>query len=232
MKSITQTAATFAVTLILPLAAQAGMVVQFSGTGDQMALADAEKIAGIELATDTRLTTNQLSGFQAIGADSFVGCYAIPMADPASGRRIGTGIDCLRVMPQETGGVAVQALSLFVFPNVGTVVTLGSTSVQAFVPGVGDADGGVTHITGSIPSDASGVVGGTGAFARAMGSGRVSGAVNLANFPAEATFDCLWVLGVTDPMAPIDITDQMLETVQRTDRNIRRIGNRMSIVVE
>ena len=153
------------------------------------------------------------------------------MTDPASGRRIGTGIDCLRVMPQETG-VAVQALSLFVFPNLGTVATLGSTSVQAFVPGIGDAGGGVTHITGSIPADASGVVGGTGSFDGAMGSGRVSGAVNLANFPGEATFDCLWVLGVTDPMTPIDITDEVLETVQRTDRNIRKIGNRMSIVVE
>ena len=129
-------------------------------------------------------------------------------------------------MPQETGGVAVEALSLFVFPNLGTVVTLGLTSVQAVVPGVGDAGGGVTHITGSIPADASGVVGGTGAFDGATGSGRVSGAVNLSNFPNEATFDCLWVLGVTDPMVPIDITDEVLETVQRTDRNIRKIGNR------
>ena len=221
-----------AIALTAPVVASGAMTVQFLGTGAQMTVAEAEELAGITLATDTRLTADQLAGFQTVGVNNFAGCHATPMLDPRSSRRVGTGIDCLRVMPQETGGVALEALSIFVFPSVGSLVTFGGTSVQPFVPGTGDASGGVTHMTGSIPADASGVVGGTGQFSGAQGSARVSGAVNLSNFPAELTFDCLWVLGVTDPMAPVDITDELLETVQRVDRNVNRIGNRLSIVVE
>jgi hypothetical protein len=91
---------------------------------------------------------------------------------------------------------------LFVMES-GTIVTLGLTSVRPFRDGgIGDANGGVTHMTGSIPSDKSGVIGGTGAFAEKIGAARVSGAVFLGEFPAQITFDCLWIVEVEDSLPP------------------------------
>ncbi len=120
------------------------------------------------------------------------------MVEPASEIPLGTGIDCLvpfDVAADSNGeGISLQALSFFVFEN-GTIVTLGLTSVRPFRDGgIGDAGGDMTHMTGSIPSDNSGVIGGTGAYAGKKGSARVSGAVFLGDFPEELTFDCLWLV--------------------------------------
>jgi hypothetical protein len=122
------------------------------------------------------------------------------MVDPASEIPLGTGIDCLYPFDDTDDpgpGVSLQALSFFTFDS-GTIVTLGLTSVRPFRIGVGDAGGGVTHMTGSIPADRTGVIGGTDAYANKEGSARVSGAVSLIDFPGFLTFDCLWLVEVED----------------------------------
>lgn len=55
-------------------------------------------------------------------------------------------------------------------------------------------------MTGSIPFDDGGVIGGTRAFANRGGSAQVSGAVNL-HLEEGIFFDCLWIINV-DPIVP------------------------------
>ena len=159
--------------------ADAALVLQFKGTGDLITLAEALSIAGVDLATDTTLDQATIDNFSTIGQNNFVGCYAVPMIDLSTGLAVGNGIDCLRALAAGPDGAQLEALSLFAFTGTGrgAIVTLGKTSVRPFFEGIGDANGGVTHITGSIPSGPGGIVGGTGSFADATGMARVSGAV-------------------------------------------------------
>ena len=53
-------------------------------------------------------------------------------------------------------------------------------------------------MTGSIPADRTGIIGGTGAYVGKEGSVRVSGAASLVDFPNFLTFDCLWLIEVVD----------------------------------
>ena len=181
------------------------LAVGFMGTGDLMGLSDALDIADVDLNEDTDMTPQDVATFGGAG------CWAIDLIDSASQIPLGVGIDCLVPLdgdPDSNGsGISLMALSLFVMES-GTLVTQGLTSVRPFrdeIPlygGIGDAGGNVTHMTGSIPSDKSGVIGGTGVFADKVGAARVSGAVNLANFPAQITFDCLWIVEVEDSLPP------------------------------
>jgi hypothetical protein len=173
---------------------QTTLTVQFAGSGDQMTLEEASALASVDLAQDTSLTSEDIANFSAIGENDFAGCFATSMVDLQTQLVLGTGIDCLRVTSVE-GGAQLQALSIFVFPE-GSLVTLGLTSVRPFIEGVGDAGGALTHMTGYGPADELGVIGGTGAFSDATGSARVSGAVNLGDFPNSMFFDCLWVLEI------------------------------------
>lgn len=192
-------------TAVLGLPASAGpkgpkgeqpLMVQFSGTGGLMTLAEALDMAGVDLARDTRLSAMEIADFEA----NATGCWATPMLDARTQKHLGTGVDCLELLPGSDPGVGVslRALSIFVFSRGrgSALVTFGLTTVRPFIPGIGDADGAVTHLTGSIPSGPGGIVGGTGRFANAAGSARVSGAVALGAFPDALTFDCLWRLGV------------------------------------
>ncbi len=181
------------------------IALRFLGTGVAGSLSDALDSAGIDLATDTNLSPEVIESLEA----AEIACFDIPLIEPASEIVLGRGIDCLEVVEavafvdDADVSLSLRALSLFVFES-GTVVTLGSTSVRPFRPGVGDAAGGVTHMTGSIPSDSGGVIGGTGAFADKVGAARVSGAVNLSNLAAagEIFFDCLWIIQVEDTPPP------------------------------
>jgi len=181
------------------------LAVGFLGTGNLMDLSSALEIADVDLNEDTDMTPQDIATFESAG------CWAIDLIDSASQIPLGIGIDCLVPLdgdPDSNGsGISLMALSFFVMES-GTIVTQGFTSVRPFrdeIPpygGIGDADGSVTHMTGSIPSDKSGVVGGTGTFADKVGAARVSGAVNLDDFPAQITFDCLWVVEVEDSLPP------------------------------
>ena len=169
-------------------------VLRFSGWSYVVDIEEALAMAGIDLVADTPLTASEADDLKA--ATNW--CHVIPMTNPASGLTVGTGIDCLGPMPAHDGsnGLEVTALSLFIRADGnGSLVTTGLTSVQPFIHHIGDADGAVTHMTGSIPAGPGGVLGGTGMFRNASGSARVSGAVDLSQAGSDTVlFDCLWLI--------------------------------------
>ena len=168
------------------------------------------------MAMDAILTATQISDANITNPDDFA-CFRMDMVDPASGTKIGDGVDCLifNEIPGQiansnglqngaafqnlAGDVAVEAVSIFSFgnsfPSADLIVTRGLTSVRPFLEGFGN--GGTparTHITGSIPDPGSnGVILATGTQAGKQGPVRVSGSLTVDG--NGIFFDCLWVHG-------------------------------------
>ena len=119
-------------------------------------------------------------------------CYDLDLVDVKSGDVIGSAADCLTNISGVGDGVALTGTTFFFFPG-GTIVSRGLTTVQPTTHGSSD----FTHITGAIPQAGdNNVVYGDGKFKNASGPVRLSGAVNLGNFPAQATFECVFILDV------------------------------------
>ncbi len=119
-------------------------------------------------------------------------CYDLDLVDVKTGDVIGSAADCLTNISGVGDGVALTGTTFFFFHG-GTVVTRGLTTVQPTTHGSAD----FTHITGAIPQPGdNNVIYGDGKFKNASGPVRLSGAVNLANFPAQAVFDCVFILDV------------------------------------
>lgn len=124
-------------------------------------------------------------------------CFDGDLIDLATGRVIGTATDCLA----DIGGNPVDGLDLvgtttFYLPG-GTITSRGNTSVQPIT--TDPAGTPITHVTGAIPNDGdNGIIGGTGRFAGASGTVRLSGAVNLSRLDShgEITFDCLFTISL------------------------------------
>jgi hypothetical protein len=170
-------------------------------------LGQAEDIGGLDaanLAAGTDIDETDVldqTGIDLAATAAFLGCHQMPLLDMATKMQLGYGIDCLYGVD---GGVA--AVSFFILPG-GSVVNAGLTSLGTFTAGVGDnpvvpgdSDSpSPVLITGSIPNLATNsIVAGTGQFAYAKGSGRVSGAV----FPgplvdgSDFWFNCLWEINI------------------------------------
>ena len=139
-------------------------------------------------------------------------CFEAPLFDLSTGRRIGTGVDCLAPVPVDlsdsqnlldTGvpaalafGLRIEAFTFFLLPG-GNLANHGMTSVQPFYPMVGNALGAVTHMSGSIPSDflPGGIEGATGRFSGWIGTVvRLSGAVNLSLPNDQIFFSCIFII--------------------------------------
>jgi hypothetical protein len=119
-------------------------------------------------------------------------CYDLDLVDVKSGNVIGSAADCLTNISGVGDGVALTGTTFFFFHG-GTVVTRGLTTVQPTTHG----SAGFTHITGAIPQAGdNNVIYGDGKFKNASGPVRLSGAVNLSNFPDQATFDCVFILDI------------------------------------
>ena len=109
------------------------------------------------------------------------------------------GTDCLAMVTPTATGVALVGTTYFHLPG-GTLITRGKTSVQpVFHPTVTPRGQVITHITGAS-SDENAIVGGTGRFAHARGTARLSGMVSMANFSGSVgdpiSFDCLFVVAL------------------------------------
>ena len=79
----------------------------------------------------------------------------------------------------------------FDFGGGHTFTVQGLVSVQLTTHG----SPGVTHITGSIsPAGQNDIIAGTGRYRRLEATVRLSGAADLSAFPAQVTFDCLFVV--------------------------------------
>lgn len=137
-------------------------------------------------------------------------CFEGDLVSLVTRRRVGTGVDCLRIagVPDTTMAMtplgdiantadlsaAIDAITFFFLPG-GYLVNDGLTTVRPFFSGIGDGDGAVSHITGSFPGLESGVVAGTGRFAKWVGKAKVrlSGSVDLLN-PPNTFFSCIFVI--------------------------------------
>ena len=120
-------------------------------------------------------------------------CHTMPLIDPATKLRLGSGIDCLANIQEDgNGGLTLTAVSFFVLPS-GTLASTGQTSLAAFINNFGDASGSDsarTHISGAVPSGYN-IIGATGQFAGMKGKARLSGTMRIGD---TLFFDCIFVL--------------------------------------
>ncbi|MEM1325605.1 MAG: hypothetical protein AAGI23_06605 [Bacteroidota bacterium] len=119
-------------------------------------------------------------------------CFDVDVYDVMTGEKIGTGTDCLSNVNEVGEGLALTGTAIFNLPG-GQIVSRALTSVQPKTHG----SDGKTHITGSIPSKGDNdIVSGTGKYAEASGTVRLSGAVDMSNVASnnEITFDCLFLV--------------------------------------
>ncbi len=124
-------------------------------------------------------------------------CFDIDVIDPATGRVIGAGTDCLDLGsiaggdPAAGEGFAMNNTQFFDLQG-GSVKSRLRTTIQ---PVVDASSPGNTHITGDAPGGA--IVEGTGRFKRLNGGvARLSGAVDMSQFFSDniITFNCIFVL--------------------------------------
>lgn len=198
------------VALLLVAPAQAGLAVQLGGTASANDFTDLT-LAQKQVIEDF-FTNPDLAGDRVL--EDFL-CYVLPLEALESGVTIGVGADCLRIFDvaeDTTSGVSAPAISpmidavTFFFLPGGHFTADGLTTVRPFFTGVGDAEGEVTHITGSIPANSGpgGIVDGSRRFAGATGNVRLSGAVNLSEFFTAGNpifFSCLFVADFDPPVA-------------------------------
>jgi hypothetical protein len=211
-----------ALVALVSVTAQADIAVEF-GRG-------AEKLTALDFSGDVTATQQVVIDFfedDPRDLESFL-CYESELRSLENRAKRGVGIDCLAISPvisiplegplgneHGTPGVPINgdalspqidAVTFFFLPG-GHVVADGLTSVRPIFDGVGDGltggegpFGAITHITGSIPGDASNIVGGSGRFKHLVGRARVrlSGAVNTDSFFTEEgfpmAFTCYFVI--------------------------------------
>lgn len=131
------------------------------------------------------------------GNDDPAMCFDVDVVDVHTNQIIGKGTDCLAMVTPTERGVALVGTTYFHLAS-GTLITRGETSVQpVFQPTVTPHGLTVTHITGAS-SDQNAVIGGTGRFAGATGTARLSGMVSMASFGGNEgdpiSFDCLFIV--------------------------------------
>lgn len=160
--------------VIAPLTVQAAdLVVQWKGTGT----------AGV-------LPPGVGGDVVPVGTE----CVIVEMVDPRTGLSIGTGYDCIVGMTPVGDGLEVTTYYIFAFFKSGSIISLNTLTVQPVVD-QGSIDAGMTHILGDFPFAGENTIqGGTKKFLGAEGNARVSGGVNLSNFPDTIEFDDLFVI--------------------------------------
>lgn len=131
------------------------------------------------------------------GNDDPAMCFDVQLVDVHTNQVVGKGTDCLSMVTPTGTGVALVGTTYFHLPS-GTLITRGKTSVQpVFHPTVTPRGLTVTHITGAS-SDQNSIIGGTGRFAGAAGTTRLSGMVSMADFAGNVgdpiVFDCLFIV--------------------------------------
>jgi hypothetical protein len=131
------------------------------------------------------------------GFDDPAKCFDVNLFNAKNQQYIGTGTDCLSDITGIGTGLALVGTTTFHMP-MGDLVVRGKTTVQPVVqPTTTPAGQIITHITGAAGTG-NAVINGTGRFAGATGTARLSGMVNLSDFTGIAgtpiAFDCLFVV--------------------------------------
>jgi len=135
------------------------------------------------------------------GVDDPAICFDVDLINAKNQQLIGTATDCLSdVTPTETViGTALELVGTTTFhlPQ-GDLVVRGNTTVQPVLHPIMTPSGqNITHITGASGTEDA-VINGTGRFAGAAATARLSGMVDLSGFGGNVgepiTFDCLFVV--------------------------------------
>jgi len=119
-------------------------------------------------------------------------CFETTLFNTHTGSAIGTGLDCLEIIEASEVGLSLNRTTIFKFPQ-GDLYANGLTPV---LPVFGDSSPGSTHIVGDVDDSSQNIVCGTRAFRMRTGSVRLSGAVNLADFPNTLGFNCIFVINL------------------------------------
>ncbi len=125
-------------------------------------------------------------------------CFDVDIVDPATGRVIGHGSDCLDLGSIGGGDPTIEGFAInntqFFHLDGGFVKSLVRTTIQPVLDG---SSVGNTHITGDVPGGE--ILEGTGRFSRLEGGvARLSGAVDMSQFFSDniITFNCIFVLTI------------------------------------
>jgi hypothetical protein len=127
-------------------------------------------------------------------------CVSVPMFEPSTGKRIGTGYDCVTDFGSlpTLGYGAVTTYYIFQFYKLGSIVSENTVTVQPVV--TGSMAGDFSHVVGGFPTDDQDTIqGGTRAFKHAEGRVRVSGGVNVLQFPPQLGFNYLFKVILDNP---------------------------------
>ena len=126
-------------------------------------------------------------------------CFDVSLLDPANGKVIGKGTDCLDLnsieMIGDDGGMQLSNTTFFKFDE-GTIVSISLTTAQPVSDPLPTS--GPTHITGEIFSGDNVLADmGTGKYQGVNGNTRLSGSVDMSKFTgpgSQVTFDCIFVI--------------------------------------
>jgi hypothetical protein len=121
-------------------------------------------------------------------------CFETTLFNTSTGVAIGTGLDCLDILDADAmeTSFSINRTTIFKFPQ-GELHANGLTTV---VPIFGDSSPDSTHVVGDVDDSTQNVVFGTKAFSMRTGNVRLSGAVNLADFPNTIGFNCIFVINL------------------------------------
>ena len=122
-------------------------------------------------------------------------CFKTELLDTHTGRVIGDGLDCLVIADSDLdGNLLVDRTTVFNFHKgkmKGRLVARGMTTV---VPIFGASSPDYSHVVGDVDSSTSNIVSGTKKFKHSTGNVRLSGIVNLGDFPNTILFNCIFVI--------------------------------------
>lgn len=118
-------------------------------------------------------------------------CYEIPLERMKNGKIIGTGLDCLANIEPDGDAITLTDVTIFNIKKK-VLVSVSDVTIQ---PNLTADTENVTHITGSFPAE-NNIVYGTKKFEDASGSVRLSGGVNMSDFPEKIVFDCIFVINL------------------------------------
>ncbi len=134
--------------------------------------------------------------------DTEANCFDVDLFNPATGKQIGTGTDCLASpsVVVDDGGEAPLGANIKLtgtgFFNIGNslLVVQGLTTVRPVLHPTTRDDVTFTHITGA--NGDGGVMYGTKRFKKSSGKVRLSGQVDMSRLPEENLiyFDCIFIV--------------------------------------
>ena len=117
-------------------------------------------------------------------------CFETDLYDATTDRIIGKGTDCIDIIVATSTGISVNRTTIFNFPQ-GELRANGTTTV---VPIFGASSPDYTHVVGDVDDTTLNIISGTKRFAGRTGNVRLSGIVNLGDFPNTILFNCIFII--------------------------------------